>query len=279
MRIVGLMPVYNESDIVEQAIDHLISQGIELVLIDDGSADGSYEICSTFLGKGVLSRERLSNKYFEFQLILQRLFETAQNYAPDWTLLSGADEFLESPYRGLTLKDAIELESSKGHNLIQFDNFEFWPTEKDHDSKESDVRKRLRYYSWQDDFQFLCWKVYPGMTVHETGGHIPRFPEGVPVRVSPNKFVLRYYKIRSYEHGLRKVFRERLPRYSPELRKKGWHVRYDNFGKERNYFVIDSNKLTKYEENGNWNLTKTFDGSFGAWNPPSINERIAQLER
>jgi len=116
------------------------------------------------------------------------------------------------------------------------------------------------------------------MTIHEAGGHIPKFPEGEAVRVSPNNFILRHYRIRSYEHGLRKVFRERLPRYSPELRRSGWHVHYNKFGTDKSYFIINSSKLTRYNEDGNWNLTKTFDGSFGAWNPPSTSEKISRLE-
>ncbi|MEM4650090.1 MAG: glycosyltransferase family 2 protein, partial [Candidatus Bathyarchaeia archaeon] len=248
------MAVYNESDIVGQVIDHLISQGIPLVIIDNGSSDGSYEICSEYVGKGVLTIKRMQTEKFELELLLLKLHEIALKYNPDWELLNGADEFLESPYRGLTLKEAIELEAKKGYNLIQFNNFEFYPTEKD-DSSERDVRKRIKYYSWSDDFQFRCWKVYPGMTIHEGGGHIPKFPEGISIKVSPNKFIMRHYKIRSYEHGLKKVFYERLPRYSPTGLKKGWHIHYNNFKRDKNYFVIDSSKLTRYDEDGNWNLT------------------------
>ena len=278
MRILGLMTVYNESDIVGQVVAHLVSQGIELVIIDNGSTDGSYEICSEFLGKGVLAIEVFPTERFELQVILQRLHQMALAYQPDWGLLSGADEFLESPYRGLTLREAIQVEAEKGYNIIQFNNFEFYPTEKDEHSSEKDVRKRLRHYTWHDDYQYRCWKVYPGMTIHEAAGDIPKFPAGTENRVSPNKFVMRHYKIRSYEHGLRKVFAERLQRYSPELLKKGWHVHYRRFRTEREYFVIESSKLTRYDEDGSWNLTRTFDSSFGAWNPPTANERMLQLQ-
>ena len=109
------------------------------------------------------------------------------------------------------------------------------------------------------------------MSVFETYGHDTNCPDGIRTKVSPNKFVLRHYKIRSYEHGLRKIFSKRLPRFLPEDRTKGWNVQYDNIGTDRNYFVIDSTKLTRYDEDGNWNLTKTFDSSFGAWNPPSTS--------
>jgi glycosyltransferase involved in cell wall biosynthesis len=274
-----MIPVYNESDIIGQVVYHLISQGVQLVIIDNGSNDGSFEICRKFLSKGVLRVERLWTEKHEWRLMLRELYKLALEYSPEWALLSGADEFLESPYRGLTLSEAIKIEASKGHNLIQFDNFEFWPTEKDRNRRVRDVRKRIKYYTWNDDDQFRCWKVYPAIKVDEFGSHKPSFPPRVAEKVSPNKFVLRHYKIRSYEHGLRKVFDERLPRYSkPELR-LGWHVHYNNFVRDERHFIIDSQQLTRYNDDGNWSLTKTFDGSFGAWNPPSINERLSNLQR
>ncbi len=273
-----MIPVYNEADMVGQVIEHLTSQGIKLVVLDNGSTDGSFEIIKHYVSKDILSVQRIVTEKFELTLMLRKLFAMAIEQNPDWILLSGADEFLESPYRGFSLNKAIMIEAERGYNLIQFNNFEFFPAEIDHDSQEKDVKRRLRYYSWHDDDQFRCWKVYPGMNIDEFGGHKPSFPPGVEMRVSPNKFILRHYKIRSYEHGLRKVFRERLPRYAPEQRAKGWHIHYDNIGTSRDYFVIDSSKLTRYDDDGNWNLAKTFDGSFGAWNPPFGNENISKLQ-
>jgi len=278
LKIVGMIPVYNEVDIVGQVIEHLTEQGVNLVMVDNGSTDGSFEVIRRYLGRGVLSVERLATEKFEMSLLWRRLHKMMLEHEPDWTFRCSADEFLESPYRGLTLAKAIQLEAERGHNLIQFNNFEFFPTEKDCDDPEIDVRKRLRYYSWHDDNQYLCWKVHPNMnpekSVHENG-----FADGTNANVSPNKFVLRHYKIRSYEHGLRKIFHERLPRFSPELHARGQNIHYDRFGTDRDYFIIDSRKLTRYDEDGNWNLTKTFDGSYGAWNPASGDERISQLIR
>lgn len=273
-----MMFVYNEADIVGQVIDHLFSGGIELVVLDNGSNDGSYEIMKDHIGRGTLSVKRMESEKFETTPILRQLHGMAIEYSPDWMLLTGADEFLESPYRGLTLSRAIQLEGERGYNMIQFNHFEFFPTEKDNESNEIDVRKRLRYYSWHDDDQFRCWKTYAGMPIFETHGHYSKLPGEIDTKISPNKFILRHYKIRSYEHGLRKIFSERLPRYSLEERRKGGHVQYDNFGTDKNYFVIDSNRLTRYDEDGNWNLAKTFDGSFGTWNPPSSSEKISQLQ-
>jgi len=277
VRIVGMMFVYNEADIVGQVIDHLFSQGVELVVVDNGSKDGSFEIIKARIGNGILSVKRMESEKFDAMPMVRLLHAMAIEYSPNWMLLTGADEFLESPYRGVTLSRAIQLEGERGYNMIQFNNFEFFPTEKDHDSKEVDVRKRLRYYSWHDDDQFRCWRMYAGMPLFQIHGHHPKLPGEVDTKISPNKFILRHYKIRSYEHGLRKVFSERLPRYSVEERKRG-NVQYDNFGTDRSYFIIDSSRLTKYDEDGNWNLAKTFDGSFGTWNPPSSSEKISYLQ-
>ena len=274
-----MMFVYNEADIVGQVIDHLFSHGIELVVMDNGSNDGSYQIIKDHIGNGTLAVQRMESEKFEAMSMLRILHAMAIEYSPDWLLLTGADEFLESPYRGLTLSRAIQLEEERGFNMIQFNNFEFFPTEKDYESKEVDVQKRLRYYSWQNDEQFRCWKMCPGLPIFETHGHESKLPGEIETNISPNKFILRHYKIRSYEHGLRKIFNERLPRYSPAELRKGWHKQYDNYGTDKDYFVIDSSRLTRYDEDGNWNLAKTFDGSFGTWNPLRYpNEKIAQLQ-
>jgi glycosyltransferase involved in cell wall biosynthesis len=275
MKIIGMMAVYNESDIVEQSVSHMISQGIPLVVLDGGSTDGSYEIVSEFLGRGVLAIERLSTRYFELETQLRRLCEMATGHNPDWGVLCDADEFLEPPRRDLTLAQAIEVEDANGYNLIQFNSFVFMPTELDENSTENDVRERLRYYSWVDDFHFRAWKFYPGTTIHEHGGHFPVFPIEQEINISPNKFVQRHYKIRSYEQGSKKVFEERLGRYSPTELKKGWHIHYSNFKRDRTSFVIDSKKLTRYAEDGRWSLEPTF----GDWPAGRLFPEVIVLRR
>jgi hypothetical protein len=178
------------------------------------------------------------------------------------------------------LKEAIASEDLHGYNLIQFNNFEFFPTEKDPET-ELDVRRRLKYYTWNDDLQFRCWKLCPGVTVTGTAGHYPVFPKDVRCRIPHAKYVLRHYRIRSYSQGLRKVFEDRLPRYPPAEKQRGRHIHYDNFRPDRSYFVIHSDNLIKYNDDDRWVTKKTFDWTWGvegkAWaHPPksSLTVRV-----
>ena len=276
-----MIPVYNESDIIGSVIDHLLSQGIELVILDNGSTDGSYEICERYLSKGVLSLERLITERLEFDLILKKLYETALNHNPDWVLLNAADEFLESPYHGLNLKQAVEADYLRGSNLIQFNNFEFWPTEKDQNSHEQDPKRRMKYYTWNDDLQFRAWKAHPGITVTGTSGHYPIFPTNLKIQIPRTKYIMRHYRIRSYQHGLRKVFTERLPRYKIEEQEKGRHVHYNNFRQDKRFFVISSGNLNKYDDDGKWVTKKTFDWTWGLqakyWASPPTTRRAVRI--
>jgi glycosyltransferase involved in cell wall biosynthesis len=263
-----MIPVYNEADIIGYVIEHLISQGIELAILDNGSTDNSYEICSRYLNKGVLWLKTICTEQYHFDILSQSLYDTAVSLHADWVLLNAADEFLEAPYRGVTLKEGIEMEDRYGYNLIQFNDFEFFPTEKDLESTEQDVRKRLKYYTWNDDLQFRCWKICKDVKVTGTAGHYPVFPKNVKYKIAKTKYILRHYRIRSYEHGLRKIFTDRLPRYPPEEKNAGRHIHYDNFKRDRSCFIIHSDNLIEYEADNRWVTKKTFDWTWGVQGKP-----------
>jgi glycosyltransferase involved in cell wall biosynthesis len=261
--ILGMMSVYNEADVIEYTLVHMKAQQIPLLVIDNGSTDRTPQILMRHVGTTIVELVTLKTQFYEWGLLLRTLLSMAEKHEPKWLLLLGADEFLESPFSSLNLKQSVELEDSRDYNLIQFNNFEFWPTEKDKGCSEPDVRKRIKHYSWNDDYQFRCFRYYRGINIDESGGHIPVFPEDAPVNLAPEKFTIRHYAIRSYEQGLRKVFRERLPRY-PEHEKKKWGLdKYTKFGTDERYFVIDSTLLNEYREDGQWILKRTFDGHRG----------------
>jgi len=245
------MLVFNEADIIEQTLNYGIREGIQFVIIDNGSTDGSFEICQKYLGRGVLKIERIFTKNFALDRLLKKVYELALFYDPDWLVLWDADVFLETPFKELKLSEAIKKVDREGYECIQFNNFEFWPTKED--PQLTNVRQRIKYYTWNDNFRFIAWKAEKG--VRNINAHTLNLKQP---KIYPVKFIMRHYKIRSFEQGLRKVFKERLPRFFDQP--PTWHKHYDSFKKEKKYFVINSQKLTKYNEDGNWNLERKFDG-------------------
>src|SRR3990172_11103376 len=108
MKIVGMLPSFNDEDIIQEVIEHLLSQGINLVVLDNGSTDKTYEICKKFVGKGVLQLNQYRSNFYDWSTILRILYDMALRESPDWVLRSDSDEFFESGMKNITLKQAIE---------------------------------------------------------------------------------------------------------------------------------------------------------------------------
>jgi hypothetical protein len=66
-------------------------------------------------------------------------------------------------------------------------------------------------------------------------------------RPFPYKFLLKHYPFRSSEHGRRKVFEERLPRYPPEIVARGVHTHYQGLAEEH-AFVRPTEELIVFDD-------------------------------
>ena len=255
MKVLGLVHVYNERDIIEDFLDHMAKQQVPLIMVDNGSTDGTYEMIIENRSNIVLRHAQLKAPKFELVVLLRLLHAMAVQEKPDWLLLTDTDGFMEAPSG--TLREAIDAQDREGNNLIQFDTFEFWPTPLDPPVK--DVRQRFRYYSWHDRFHFRAWKHGPGIRIHPSGGHMPIFPKGMKVNLSPRRFIVRHYPIRGYDQGRRKVA-ERLDRYSEFDKGLFKMKKYSNYRDDSSYFIIDPARLNRYEEDGKWIEDRKFVG-------------------
>jgi uncharacterized coiled-coil protein SlyX len=249
--VVALVAAYNEADIIHHVVADLIGQGIGVYFLDDGSTDDTVRIVEPFVGRGVLAIEPLparpvSSDAFDWERILRRKSALAAELDADWFIHHDADEFRESPWLHLQLRDAIHHVDALGFNAIDFAGLDFWPVH-DRFRPGDDVREALTCYSEfasYDRLQIRCWKKTGySVDLSSSGGHEVKFPDR---RVFPLPFLLRHYPIRGQEHGQRKVFRERRNRFLPGERARGWHVQYDDV-REGASFLRDATALTPYD--------------------------------
>ena len=112
--MVAIITAFNEADVIGPVVGDLIAQGLHVYFIDDGSTDGTVACVEPFVGRGVLAIERLNESSggeppgpFDWERVLRRKEALARELDADWFLHHDADEFRESPWAQLTLKDAI----------------------------------------------------------------------------------------------------------------------------------------------------------------------------
>jgi len=252
-----MVPVYNEVDIISEVFDHLLDQDIELVVLDNGSTDGSYEICKKYADKGLIELQQIITSKFDWPLILRTLYDMALKKNADWVLRCDQDEFLESGIKNLNLRDAITKEDENGFNLMQFDVFEFFMTDNDNNLPKS-VREKYQYYSWQHEHAYRAWKYFPGVGVEETHGHLPVFPPNVTYRISPRKYVLRHYRFRNINQGKTNNIKRVQRLEGTALEKingcRHWKIIAENGGPK----IINHNLLFKYNDDNLWKCERMF---------------------
>ena len=253
--VVALIAAYNEADIIEQVVAHLIREEVDVYVLDHGSSDDTADLLAPLVGHGVIRIERFPDDgagtpddadRFAWESLLRRKETLAREIDADWFIHHDADEFRESPWPQLNLRAAIEKVDRAGYNAIDFELLNFRPVD-DTFAAGRDVRETFDYYepaAPYDRPQIRCWKQADvKVNLASSGGHEAIFPGRC---VYPLRFVLRHYPIRSQAHGERKVFHDRLPRFVQDERDRAWHRQYDGLS-SGHQFVYDASALTRFE--------------------------------
>jgi hypothetical protein len=251
VRVTAIISAYNEADIIAQSVADLVSQGIAVHVIDDHSTDGT--VARLPAGAGGMIRVETLQRHpgpsgadeFPWSGVLARKEQLARELDADWFIHHDADEFRESPWGHLNLREGIELVDRLGYNAIDFAVLNFWPTHDGFDPA-TDIRDSFPFYEAGKSFdrlQVKCWKKTAAVELTSSGGHDAMFDGR---RVFPIRFLLRHYPIRSQAHGMRKVFDERLSRFPADELRRGWHVQYDAFGRNAT-FLREPGSLERYD--------------------------------
>lgn len=253
--MVAIIPVFNEADVLGSAIRRLASSGAEAYVIDNWSTDGSYELARDLVEGPVVGVERFppegATGRHEWDRMLDRIAEVGATLDADWVMHHDADELRQPPWPGVDWRRALWAVQQDGFNCIDHTVLVFPPT-RGPSLPGADFVDAMRYFEFgQRPGHFLQrkgWRAGQAVDLSSTGGHDVSFPGR---RVYPFKFLLRHYPIRSQAHGEQKVFGERLPRYDPRLRRRGWHTQYDGL-QPGHRFVRPRRELTRFDERTFW---------------------------
>lgn len=251
LKILAIIHAYNEDDIIEQSIIHLLHQGVDVCLVDNHSTDNTYEIAlnlqKLYPDRIILRKfgDKDSNSY-EWEKQLDATIDIATSTSYDWIIHHDVDEIRFSPFENTTLLEAISFVDEQGYTAINFTAMDFRPTKNHQFALNNNLQSALIYFEFGKRpghfLQVKAWKNIKNCAYNlsESGGHDIKFNEK---RVFPIKFLLKHYPIRSTEHGSKKVFKERLSRFTEHETNKGWHCQYKTFETDNN-FIFDENTLT-----------------------------------
>ncbi len=247
--VVAIMTAYNEADIIVPSIRRLARQGVGVYLVDNWSTDGTYERASELRDRGLVGIERFPPDqpapYYNWSDLLRRVEELGTTLDGSWFIHHDADEARCSPWPELTLAEAIYKVDQEGFNCIDHTAIYFHPVDNSY-RPGGDFERRFRFFDFQTKLVHLkAWKnTGQRVDLASSAGHRVRFDDQYP---APYKFLLKHYPIRSQQHGEQKVWRDRIPRWNPEERDRGWHSQYHTYS-EGQSFLRDPSTLIRWDE-------------------------------
>jgi len=233
-RVVIFLTVYNEADIITPTLDYLISQGVQVYVIDNWSDDGTYEQAQQRSGRGVLAVERFPQPQpeqhtFSLYNLMKHVEELAQQVEADWFMHYDCDEIREACWHDVSLHDAIYHINQRGFTAIDHTVINFEPVDDDYQPQTAFAAHFFHYQFGNRPGYFRQIKAWKNLGVPvqlaEKGGHHVRFES---MRVFPYKFLLRHYPLRSKAQAVAKI-RQRQQQASRAERAHGWHTIYDQY--------------------------------------------------
>ena len=238
LKLLGVLLCYNDADILEDVLQHLLDNNHDLVVWDHGSDDGTSLILDKF--QSGLAERRNIPRSFDFYNLYQTMSEhLISDYIRqyDWISWPDQDELLEGADRSKRYDEWIEKVAEEGYDYIQFNNFNFWLTRADDPGIPSPVR-RIKHYSLFPD----CAPRIRSWRAAKTNIRVFNHNDLDGIRL-PYYFNLRHYPMRTIEQMHRRLDKDRAG-----LQRGGNNYHYDNMAGERDSLMISPERL--HEDNG-----------------------------
>jgi glycosyltransferase involved in cell wall biosynthesis len=262
MKIVAILASYNEQRFIGACLDHYLQQGIHVYLLDNDSTDNTLEIAKQYLGRNLIGIERIPrNGLYQWQKILMRKEELADEIEADWLMHADPDEIRGAPNSRQTLAEAIAEIDKKGYNAVNFMEYTFLPVRESNDHDNAEFQKTMRWYypfAQRHPHRLNAWKKqnrrWPGMkaflrelvrnhrlppsvNLRDSGGHVIQFPG---IKPYPVDFKLKHYIVLSLDHAIQKYVKKS---YDPtETGAHGWRATV----KEHEFLLPSQSQMRLY---------------------------------
>ena len=229
MKCAAVIAIRNEEPHLHRLLTDYISQGIDVIIIDNCSTDRSIEICNKFIGNGLLGIYSLPwNGEFNLSAQLRTKETIINELTHDWVIHADADEWLQSPLEGERLIEGIQRADQAGYNAINFEEFVFLPDMKQ-ETLQPDYEKNLLNYYWfhhSTNRLMRAFKPADRLDFVTAAGHCLTGN----VNLFPENFILRHYIVLSYAHA---VYKYSSRCFAREDLIKGWHFNRLNLSSEK----------------------------------------------
>ncbi len=231
--VAAVVTVFNEADILEPVVMHLLTQDVtRVVLVDNWSTDGSWELAQRLAGAyPAVSIRRFPDQPapdYNWKGLLDNTEAVGREIGCDWVIHYDSDELRYSPWPGVTIGQGIASINALGYSAIDFTVIDFHYTQHQEYNGTKPVESALTHFEfgrthWHFS-QVKAWKNQPmPVGLSQTGGHEVNFPGR---KIFPLKFLLKHFSLRSRAQAETKVFKNRIPRFEREQKLYNWHAQY-----------------------------------------------------
>lgn len=218
----AIIAVRNEAPYLRTLLEYLRDQSVDVVVLDNGSTDGSRELASRYAGAPVIEIIDLPYAgYFDLTAQICAKTEIISQLSHDWIIHQDADEILQSASENETLVELAARTQSTGLLAVDFDEFAFLPDDPAGYPRDCYLETGSRYYFFQprlNRLNRLFKRDHFGGFENNAGHNIKGITEH---HCLPNQ-VLRHYLVRSVEHAREKYISRQ---FSPTDIERGMHAR------------------------------------------------------
>lgn len=198
MSVCAVMLVKDEADIIGYTIEHLAGQVDAIIVADNGSTDGTYEIANR---QGVTRLLRDDEIGYWQDRKTTALAQIARTDGHDWVLPCDADEFWYAP-DGRSVSDFLD-GTAPDVRVVTGSLFNHLPTALD--DAEEEESNPFRRIEWRQRSHGalgkVCCRLTPDLQIH-MGNHSASF-DGRGLTVSG--LAVRHFSWRTEEQYVRKI--------------------------------------------------------------------------